>query len=64
MRVRISRAINRYLLGGKPKQMVSSRVYIEDRQWAIKTINFIFFWQENHCREAFYYDVSQGGFNG
>jgi len=64
MKVKLSRLINRHLLRGKPNQMISTRVYIEDRQWAIKLINTIFFWQANHCQQAFYHDLKHGGFHG
>lgn len=55
-RVKVSRYINYYLFRGRPNEMVSTRVYIEDITWAINIINGIFFLQKSHCREAFYHD--------
>lgn len=43
--------------------MLSTRVYVADIKWAIKLIDAIFFWQEQHCHEAFYYDLEHGGFS-
>lgn len=43
----------------------AARVYIiedqDHRGWKFmyKTINFIFFWQQNHCLESFYNDVER-----
>ena len=62
IRVRLSRLANRYLLGGKPNQMICTRVYASDVQWAIKVADAIFFWHDEHCRECFYYDLKHGGF--
>lgn len=56
-KVYLSRLVNRYLFGGKPNQMVSSRCYVEHHPRAEKLINSIFFWQENHCRETFLWEV-------
>jgi hypothetical protein len=56
-KVNASRFINYRLLGGRENQMLSSRVYLEDRKLAEKLINFIFFWQEEHCKMCFYSEI-------
>lgn len=52
-RVRLSRSVNRYLLRGRPDQMVSSRAY--EQQWTITIaiIDRCFFWHIRHCERAY-----------
>lgn len=61
-RVWLSHKINRHLLGGKPNQMICTRLYVSHITWAIKLTDGVFFWNAEHCRECFYYDVANGGF--
>ena len=59
MRVRISRAINYYLLGGKKGVMVSTRVYVEHRQTTTTIIDWMFFilrGERNHSRNSFLWE--------
>jgi hypothetical protein len=58
-----SRFTNATLLGGSTYQTISSRAYIESEEgskgWmrTRKVINTIFFFQEEHCREAWEAEV-------
>lgn len=56
-KVYLSRWVNYYLLGGKPNQMISSRVYIEHHVRCERFINRLFFWQDNHCRQSYIWEV-------
>lgn len=56
-KVYISRWVNYHLLGGKPNQMVSSRAYVEHWPRTECFINRLFFWQDNHCRQSFIWEV-------
>jgi hypothetical protein len=56
-KVHLSRFINRYLLGGRPKQMISSRCYSEHHPRAERFINSLFWWQDNHCKRTFLWEV-------
>lgn len=56
-KVYLSRFINRRFLGGRPNQMISSRCYSEHHPRAERLINRFFWWQENHCRESFIWEV-------
>jgi hypothetical protein len=62
LRVKVSRWINYHIFNGKCNQMLSSRVYVSHNVCAIYIIDSIFFWQEEHCKQAFYYDLVNGGF--
>jgi len=58
----VSRLANASLLGGSTHQTISSRAHIEaygSERWANaeKWINRLFFWQEDHCRWAWNYEV-------
>ena len=58
----VSRMVNASLLGGSTHQTVSSRAHIEaytSPRWAVaeKCINRLFFWQDDHCRWAWEYEV-------
>lgn len=58
----LSQGINCVLLNGSPDQTVSARAYVNrcDPVWALTyhTINVIFFWQEDHCRNSHWADVN------
>lgn len=59
IRVKISRLINYHLLRGKRGQMVSTRVYVEERTQAVIIIDWVFFvlrGEEGHCEKASRYD--------
>lgn len=53
----ISQGINWFFLNGCHDQTVSARCYVnrERLPWkfAYHTINMIFFWQKDHCKESF-----------
>jgi len=64
----LSQLVNTMILGGDANESISGRsariAYIEaqrDWPWAIayRAINGIFFWQENHCLEAFTNDLQR-----
>ena len=52
----LSQGINCVLLNGSPDQTVSARAYLnqKDKYWGIAyySINRLFFWQINHCKES------------
>lgn len=52
------------LLAGWADETLSSRAWRcrDVRKWAIvvKIINGMFFWQENHCRSAYCFELTQG----
>lgn len=49
------------LLGGNPNMTLSARAYVnrERPRWrtAYKTLNRVFFWQEDHCRASWTKDI-------
>lgn len=57
----LSQGLNCVLLNGSPDQTVSARAYVgrHKAHWAVAyhTINVIFFWQEDHCRESHQVDI-------
>ena len=62
-----SRFINVALLNGSPNESVSSRCYrilhmqkSKSIQWKVYgwLANKLFFWQENHIKKAYYYNIS------
>jgi hypothetical protein len=42
-----------------PNESVSGRAYREGRVKLKKAINTLFFWQEDHCKEAFEKDLQR-----
>ena len=53
-----------FFFGDNPNESLSGRAYRQGRiQWpwvALKAvINIIFFWQEDHCREAYFADLKR-----
>ena len=58
----LSQGVNCALLNGSPDQTVSARAYVNrsDPVWGstYHTINVIFFWQEDHCRDSHLADVN------
>lgn len=51
----LSRFLNAAFFGGSTYQTLSARAYIEKgRGWVFlrRALNALFFWQLNHCREA------------
>lgn len=52
--IAIDQLINTWF-GGSPDETLSSRAYRhrESKPWAYKLINMLFFWQEDHCRDAY-----------
>lgn len=57
----LSQGINVLFLYGHQDQTVSSRLYSNrnKKYWnaARKTVNFVFFWQEDHCYKSYKADV-------
>lgn len=41
------------LLGGWADETLSSRVWREDRRWAVRAIDALFFWEPGHCRASY-----------
>ena len=59
-----SRGVNAFLFGGSTAQTLSSRAYVEapyNRFWARKKvfINFVFFWEDDHCRNSWFLEVER-----
>lgn len=49
---KLNQSIN-VLLGGYADETLSARAYRRDWKIFQRLINRLFFWQENHCRQAF-----------
>ena len=51
------------LIGGMADETLSSRAYRHyidgSRKWPAKFINFLFFWQKDHCREAYESEINR-----
>lgn len=41
------------ILGGNADETISSRCWRNNWGYAVKVINYIIFWQNNHCRGAY-----------
>ena len=58
----LSQGVNCILFGGHHDVTVSARAYLsrERRGWKIayRTLNAVFFWQEDHCRDSWRADVA------
>jgi hypothetical protein len=48
----LTHLLNATVFGGSPVESLSGRVYREDRKWAVRVIDTIFFFQPNHCLHA------------
>lgn len=61
-----SRLINVVIFNGHPSESLSGRCWrmrLQDREnrwwWRLtRVINWVFFWQSNHCRRAYLNDVA------
>lgn len=57
----ISQTINALILNGEPDQTISSRAYSCNnvKMWSLveQCINFVFFWDENHCYKSWVLDL-------
>ena len=57
----ISQTINALILNGEPDQTISSRAYACNnvKVWSLveRAINFVFFWEEDHCYNSWLMDV-------
>ena len=58
----LSQGVNCILLGGHHDVTVSARAYLNrerSRVWyaAYRTLNAVFFWQDDHCRDSWLADV-------
>lgn len=52
------------LLWGYADETLSARAYRhaeikKDRQWPMKLINGLFFWQDNHCKQAYMSEIER-----
>lgn len=59
-----SRALNAILFNGSTAQTLSARAYMDGRTsrfWRAmgRAINALFFWQENHIRQSWQYEVQR-----
>lgn len=50
-----SRMLNT-LFGGREDEMLSSRIHREKIEWARAIIDWIFFWEKEHCRASFVWE--------
>lgn len=57
----LSQFFNAWVFRGDPNECISGRCWREQRLWAVRLINRLFFWQENHCKEAWERDNSWAG---
>lgn len=48
----LSQLLNAVVFAGDPNETVSGRVYRENRDWAVKIIDLLFFFQPDHCLES------------
>lgn len=59
----LSQAVNVIILFGHPDQTVSARAYeMQDRPlwgYIYRSINAVFFWQDDHCMVSYLQDVSR-----
>jgi hypothetical protein len=56
----IGTAVSQFLnacIGGNPNMTISARSYCEGWVFAEKAINYIFFFDEDHCRKSWQRDV-------
>jgi len=54
----ISQFFNVLVFNGHPDESISARCWREDRE-IYKVINKIFFWEDNHCRNAHMMDINR-----
>ena len=52
-----SQFLNVLLLNGHPNESISGRCYGEPWPLAMKVVNRVFFWQQNHCKSAYMSDI-------
>jgi hypothetical protein len=47
------------ILGGNPNISVSASAYLQrhTKPWKYRSINALFFWQEDHCRDSWVSDI-------
>lgn len=57
-----SQFLNVLLLNGHPNESISGRCYGEPWPRAMRIINWVFFWQKNHCKSAYMTDVKWARF--
>jgi len=58
----ISQLAHAVFLGGNPNITFSARCFLERNKnkywaWGYKTLNKVFFWQEDHCRSSWVEDI-------
>ncbi len=52
-----SQSLNFWLLWGNPDLTISAAAYIR-QDWTMKLIDWLFFWESDHCYKSFLKDVS------
>lgn len=57
----LSQLVNVVLLNGHPDECLSGRAYRTQTKWAITVIDFLFFWDPEHCRTSYFNDLSNAG---
>lgn len=53
----LSQFLNVLLLNGHPNESISGRAWREPWPRAVRVLNALFFWQKNHCEDAYVGDV-------
>ena len=48
----LSQLLNALLFAGDPNETISGRVYRENRNWAVRIIDLLFFFQVDHCLKS------------
>ena len=64
MMAALSQLLNCWFLGGEPNETISGRAFRQrhtSKSWgsAYRVVNAIFFWQDDHCYESYYADVTE-----
>lgn len=55
----LSRFMNAAFFGGSTHQTTSARAYVESWNKRRKLINALFFWEDDHCRNAWLREVEE-----
>lgn len=51
--IAVDQAANVLLWDGMPDETISARAWREQDAWLIRSLNAVFFWQGNHCKECY-----------
>jgi hypothetical protein len=52
----VSRFLNVLLFNGSPAESISGRAYREDRDWTVKVIDTLYFFDTDHCMVSYLLD--------